>query len=285
MEEERLSFVHGGDAREVELFCAHHSARTWNVITRGYCFTLLADWRGKVGLRRRDFQLDPREMLCSEPADVVLATPHDGRAASFDVIELDAEAFERLCQAEGAAPGVHFNALTVLSASEVGRAAFALQSAVLGGATRLELQSRLATLANACVSGLIIRVPRPRSSVPMHSTFGRLRELLHSSEGSRLNLLHFAESAGVSQYQLLRGFKRLYGLPPHAYEIHLRVERARDMLRRGYTVAEAAAANDFTDQSHFARHFRRIWGLTPRQYAQAPDVTIRSCNSVSVGRR
>jgi AraC-like DNA-binding protein len=56
-------------------------------------------------------------------------------------------------------------------------------------------------------------------------------------------------------------------------------------LRRGYTVAEAAAANDFTDQSHFGRHFRRIWGLTPREYLKAPETNALNRNSVLVRRR
>ena len=75
---------------------------------------------------------------------------------------------------------------------------------------------------------------------------------------------------GVSQYRLLRAFKRAYGLPPHAYELNGRMQRARQMLRTGHTAAAAAAAaaSDFTDQSHFSRHFRRMWRMTPGQYAR-----------------
>jgi hypothetical protein len=36
---------------------------------------------------------------------------------------------------------------------------------------------------------------------------------LHSSEGYRVNLCDFARDAEVSQYQLLRQFKRRYGAP------------------------------------------------------------------------
>jgi AraC-like DNA-binding protein len=83
-----------------------------------------------------------------------------------------------------------------------------------------------------------------------------------------VSLLGFAREAEVSQFQLLRDFKRRYGSTPHAYGLHVRVERARSLLRSGASVADAAAAADFVDQSHFTRYFRRVWTLTPGQYAR-----------------
>jgi transcriptional regulator GlxA family with amidase domain len=75
--------------------------------------------------------------------------------------------------------------------------------------------------------------------------------------------------SGLSRFHLLRVFSKEIGLPPHAYQIRLRIERARTMLRKGIPPALVAGATGFADQSHFTRHFKRVWGITPARYARA----------------
>lgn len=74
---------------------------------------------------------------------------------------------------------------------------------------------------------------------------------------------------GRSRFSALRLFKRRFGLPPLSYQIHLRVEQAQAALRAGERPARVAADCGFFDQSHLTRHFKRILGTTPAQYARA----------------
>jgi hypothetical protein len=53
---------------------------------------------------------------------------------------------------------------------------------------------------------------------------------------------------------------------PHAYLSQLRVRKAKALLARGESVAAAALAVGFVDQSHLNRHFKRITGFTPGHY-------------------
>ena len=48
----------------------------------------------------------------------------------------------------------------------------------------------------------------------------------------------------------------------------LRLEQARRSLARDpdCTLADAALQAGFADQSHFTRHFRRLFGVTPGAY-------------------
>ena len=80
---------------------------------------------------------------------------------------------------------------------------------------------------------------------------------------TRLTLADLAADAGLSRYQFLRAFTRLTGLPPHAYLLQRRVQRARQLVRGGLPLAETAAASGFADQSHMTRYFARCFGLTP----------------------
>jgi AraC-like DNA-binding protein len=246
--------------------CAEQTPRTWTVFNPTYALTVLRSWKGRVDYRRRRVQAGPGEVFCSEPGEVHTAVPVEG-VGSFKVLMLDKAVFDEQCHLEGFGPSPHFRAIIAKATPRLGGALIALHAALEDDATALEVQSRLAVLAQAAIAEVLEPLPRPSTRLPTRDNIQRLRDLLHSGEWARTSLTEFARESGMSQYQLLRGFKRLYGMPPHAYELTMRVERARSMMRNGYTAAQAAAANGFTDQSHFSRHFRRLWGMTPGQYA------------------
>lgn len=97
----------------------------------------------------------------------------------------------------------------------------------------------------------------------------RARELLDAEEWDGWSLPALAEACGVEMYALHRAFTRITGLPPHTYQTHRRLRRAKALLRTGIDIAEAALAAGFCDQSHMHRHFTRLVGFTPAQYACA----------------
>jgi AraC-like DNA-binding protein len=86
----------------------------------------------------------------------------------------------------------------------------------------------------------------------------------HYADGVSLHQL--AELGGISPAHLNRTFRRAVGVPPHRYQLALRVDRARRLLATGMTVVEAALTTGFADQSHLTRHFGRLVGLTPGRY-------------------
>jgi AraC-like DNA-binding protein len=63
-------------------------------------------------------------------------------------------------------------------------------------------------------------------------------------------------------------FHREVGMPPHAYQIQLRVARARRLVAAGVPLAEVASMTGFADQSHLTRLFKRVVGVPPGQYAR-----------------
>jgi AraC-like DNA-binding protein/quercetin dioxygenase-like cupin family protein len=75
--------------------------------------------------------------------------------------------------------------------------------------------------------------------------------------------------AGASRFQTLRSFAGLTGLTPHAYIVQRRLDIGRLMIRDRKSLADAAAAAGFADQSHFHRSFTRRYRLTPGAYAAA----------------
>ena len=57
------------------------------------------------------------------------------------------------------------------------------------------------------------------------------------------------------------------GCQPHQYILHLRLERAKELLRKpALTLSEISQHAGFSDQSHFTNVFRRLVGVPPSTY-------------------
>jgi AraC-like DNA-binding protein len=84
----------------------------------------------------------------------------------------------------------------------------------------------------------------------------------HLQENIALEVL--AEIAQLSVHHFARAFRQTLGIPPHNYIVQRRVEHAQQLLRNtDLPVSEIAIVAGFTDQSHLARHFRTITGISP----------------------
>ena len=95
----------------------------------------------------------------------------------------------------------------------------------------------------------------------------RVGEYVESNLGESIDLAALASIAGVSVVHFARAFKQSAGVTPHSYLVRRRVERAKEMLARTeLSLAEVAISAGFSDQSHLARHFRHVVGVTPGQF-------------------
>ena len=58
------------------------------------------------------------------------------------------------------------------------------------------------------------------------------------------------------------------GYTPHQYVIHTRVNTAKKLLLTTQAIADVAQAVGFANQSHLNLHFKRLVGVTPKQFSQ-----------------
>lgn len=92
------------------------------------------------------------------------------------------------------------------------------------------------------------------------------RELLDASAPDGVSSRELERVTGLSRYALARHFRACLGTTPHRYLVMRRLDRARALIRSGDSLATAAAASGFADQSHMTRHFRQAWGVTPGRW-------------------
>jgi AraC-like DNA-binding protein len=94
----------------------------------------------------------------------------------------------------------------------------------------------------------------------------RARELLTERVATPPTLQELADMVGGNRFSLLREFRRRVGVPPHAFVLRLRIERARTLLARGADISWVSLELGFADQSHLTRVFKRVVGLSPAAY-------------------
>lgn len=94
----------------------------------------------------------------------------------------------------------------------------------------------------------------------------RIKEQILTDPSEPLSLGELAIAVGFSEYQLIRHFKKTFGMTPGAYQLWVRLERSKEKLAAGHSIVDVAAQMGFTDQSHLTRNFRRAFFVTPGQY-------------------
>ena len=85
--------------------------------------------------------------------------------------------------------------------------------------------------------------------------------------GQELSLRAIADQALLSPHHFSEVFKRHCGMPPWDFLLHLRLQRAKDLLTTtSDSVTRIALEVGFSDSSYFARVFKAQTGMTPRAW-------------------
>jgi len=91
------------------------------------------------------------------------------------------------------------------------------------------------------------------------------REYLLANFERDVTTVELSEFCGVSQYHLIRSFRRQFGITPRQFLISHRVSMAKKLIASGSSVTSAAYSTGFSDQSHLNRYFKKITSYSPRK--------------------
>ena len=95
----------------------------------------------------------------------------------------------------------------------------------------------------------------------------RVTDWIAEHMAEEFSLARLAEQAGMSEFHFNRLFRRATGVPPSQYQIKLRMDAARRLLRETKkNVITVANEVGYSNPSHFAQLFRKETGLSPTDY-------------------
>lgn len=129
----------------------------------------------------------------------------------------------------------------------------------------LEQSDALAELAHALAA--VAGMPARRSKGDFLAV-RRARDYLHANCARVVTLDELEMATGRDRWSLSHDFRTFYGTSPYRYLTMRRLDTVRHMLLAGTSLAHAAAAAGFADQSHMTRHFSKTFGLTPGRWLQ-----------------
>lgn len=208
------------------------------------------EWWG----RGRVWRSPPGAILVKEPGDVHRDLSHQGTTV-FTAVALPDAQIAQLRELGKVLTLAH------LDPGDARANAFhRLHDAVCAGADALTLD---VILTEAMTSLVALSGPTSYRTRSVRRAEQYLRERLAES----FTLDDVADYAALDKFHLSRAFRAQIGMPPHTYLTHLRVQRARHLLRQGIRASELAPRVGFYDQSQLTRHFKRIVGVTPARYA------------------
>ncbi|MBI5923643.1 MAG: helix-turn-helix transcriptional regulator [Betaproteobacteria bacterium] len=134
----------------------------------------------------------------------------------------------------------------------------------LGGPLYVEaIATKMAVRLLRQYSSVLSREPRQQGRLTP-AQFNRLTQYIEDHLAEPLSLEDLANTVSLSTWHFLRRFRDKFGVAPHAYVIHRRVERAKLLLRQGaFPIKEVALQCGFSDQAHMTRTLRSRLGVTP----------------------
>jgi AraC-like DNA-binding protein len=223
---------------------------------------------GRGYYRGRELTATDDDIVIAEPGETQVVTYLSG-PVNFRTLFLTPDTLEKALLEMGmSGPLPHFNQ-TVTNHPRLYESFFRLHQSLESPSSALERQSLLARALRLYMETTSEKVPPPLPFSRERLAVRRALELMREKCTEDVSLESLAGAARLSPYHFLREFTREIGVPPHAYQIQLRLEKARRLLGRGVPSSQTAIFAGFFDQSHMTRQFKKNFGVTPAQYAGA----------------
>jgi AraC-like DNA-binding protein len=247
----------------VELMTARSSLHHWRVFHEQYAICSNDVVAAEILYRKNSHRITDRSVLLFEPGETH-ETHRVAKPQDFQVLFLMPDTMQKFSEEMDIRGQPHFKTAPDIN-EQLYSSCKHLHAAIINDAPAIEQQSRL----TECVGTLLShhaekRVPNMLDSGKQ--ALFRARDYLHDQYAHPVSLDEIAAIAGLSRFHFLKVFSAQFGLPPHIYQISLRIERSLPLLRRGISPPQIAETLGFYDQSHFIRHFKRTMGVTPGLY-------------------
>ncbi|GIC76173.1 helix-turn-helix domain-containing protein [Moritella sp. F3] len=97
-------------------------------------------------------------------------------------------------------------------------------------------------------------------------------EYMQANFYRQVYLAELAELAQLSEYHFCRMFKQSMAQTPQAYLLAIRIEQVKlRVVNSQVSMADIALQCGFANQSHMGRYFKKLVGISPRQYRSLSD--------------
>ena len=269
--QEKTKLWRAGDIGDVELLHAKYVRYAFARHTHeGAAIGVIEDGAESFWYHGANHVATRGNIVVFNPGEVHTGQGADERGWIVRIFYMDARLLQRAAsETAGQAEDIPFFRQPIIRDSHTAKLLHSLHVTLESDASRLERQSCFIWAFTRLVQEHADGRPIERSLGSDGNAVQRIREYLEDRYQQNASLDELTRLVNMSPYALIRAFRAKVGLPPHAFLNQIRIDRARQFLRRGDSLAEAAFSTGFVDQSHFTRHFKKLVGVTPGHYRNA----------------
>ena len=248
-----------------------HAAETHRHSHGDYQLCYSPNFPGEYRYRGESHAVPVGSLSVIHPGEIHSA--HDPRdreiLAEYRMVYVKHPVFQRVAaEIAGHERGLPSFPTPVVLDKHLARSFLRMHTVLEGSASALEKDSRLLSVLSEFVVRWASERLSPKRFGNEPRAVGLAREYLEDDPAGSISLEELSRIANLSPYHLCRVFKKEVGIPPHAYQINVRLDRAKDLLLKGWTISEVVRQTGFYDQSHFTHSFKRLVGVTPGYYAK-----------------
>jgi len=222
---------------------------------------------GYLGYRGNSYAVSDGDFVVTPAGEVHENWVAPGSSISFRGIYIDSHAFRHACeQLTGRDLSISSFRNLVVPDKLVLQRFLEMHLAAQRGDSQLEeeegLLQFLHLFLSRCPPVPLVRIAEGGEP----SAVKGAREYIEEHFTESISLGDLGRLANLSPFHLHRVFCREIGMPPHAYQTQVRINRAKQLLRKRHPLSAVAQGTGFADQSHLTRHFHRLVGVTPGKF-------------------
>ncbi|WP_342480152.1 AraC family transcriptional regulator [Paenibacillus sp. FSL L8-0340] len=212
-----------------------------------------------------EYILNSGDVIIFNPQDPHACEQLDGRTLDYRCINIEPEIMRHyVLEITGAGDLPRFTP-TVLYQSELAMSLHELHRMLLEEQSDFQKEELFLFLLEQLLREYSdAELPSPNRELTME--IKSICQYIESHYMESITLNQLTGLTGLSKYHLLRLFTKQKGISPYCYLETIRINHAKRLLEQGMLPIEVTLLTGFSDQSHFTNFFKKLIGLTPKQY-------------------
>lgn len=218
-----------------------------------------------LSCKNKEYTTEPGDLVLFNPRDNHTCEQVDGRALDYRCINIQPEIMSKaVCEITGKEYLPYFTS-QVIFRSELVSLLKELHQMIMQEEVDFRKEEIFFFLLEQLIEEYTAE-EMPAGKVEQTAEAKAICAFLEAHYMDNIALDDLCKLTGLSKYYLLRSFTKQKGISPYRYLETIRIDQAKKLLEQGVAPLDAALQTGFTDQSHFSNFFKKLIGLTPKQY-------------------
>ncbi len=210
----------------------------------------------------KEYIINPGDLLLFNPYDIHSCEQIDHLTLDYRCINVSIDVMREFNQGE-----LPYFAHNVLVDHPLTQTLKQLHSSIVSAEDQLAKEALFQQLLQSLIEQYTdTSVQHAHAVSHQHPDIQTVCHYLEQHYSQTVTLAELSDLIGYNKYQLIRAFQDEKKITPYNYLETIRINKAKELLEQGTPLIEVAIQTGFSDQSHFSKFFKKMVGLTPKQY-------------------